>query len=68
MATATARAPEPCNEKGRPVAGRPFGSLNIYGDDHHTTHTTRAQYLHRRLGLPADRAELVGLLAWGELA
>jgi hypothetical protein len=63
MATATARAPKPCNEKGRPVAGRPFIQL-FCGEELANTAALRFQRL-RLLGIIGHRANIVAELAWG---
>lgn len=64
MMTATARAPQPGNAKGRPVrAERP--STNFVSNDSslNTIDTLRAQRL-RLLGIIGQRAQLIANLAW----
>jgi hypothetical protein len=62
MASATAGAPKPRNEKGR-LAGRPFGNLIINGDDVDSISTHRAQFLARR-NIPHSRLGLLASLIW----
>jgi hypothetical protein len=64
METATARAPQPGNEKGRPVAGRPFGSLINYGNPTDNPARLRLQHLIGRLGVPESRARLLASQIW----
>lgn len=66
MASATARAPQPRNEKGR-LAGRPNSKLNIRSnsDTSDSAITLRLQRL-MRLGASGHSAYLIAALVWGE--
>ena len=68
MGTATARAPQPGNAKGRTVsAARPL--TNLVSNDT-ATDTTRALRLQRLrlLGIIGQRAQTIAGIAWGEVA
>lgn len=69
MASATASAPQPGNEKGR-LAGRPNSKLSMLGNNSDTADTTIALRLQRLMGLGAHghSANLLAALVWGEAA
>lgn len=66
MSAATARAPQPGNEKGR-LAGRPLITLITNGNIEDTKDALRLQRLHR-VGIVGSKANLIASLAWNEVA
>lgn len=65
MTAATVGAPQPCKQKGRPVAGRPLKNFINSNDTADTTHALRVQRL-RLVGIIGHRANMLASLAWGE--
>jgi len=65
MPHATARAPQPDKQKGRPVAGRPLTKLVINGNTADSTTHLRLQLLAARYGIGGGYAATLAALAWG---
>jgi hypothetical protein len=63
MKSATARAPQPGNEEGRPGTGRPSEFVsNDFNKDSVTA--LRLQHLKRRTGMTKGRANLFSGMIW----